>query len=114
MQSPTGRAIHKGPDTHSRRRIDREWTAIGRHRTRMLSILDRNYPVRLKMIPDPPPLLYVAGTLIDEDRLAVAIVGVRRASPSDQLVTEELSHDLAAVGVTIISRMAHGIDATAH
>jgi len=107
-------AIHKGPDTHSRRRIDREWTAIERHRTRMLSVLDRDYPVRLKMIPDPPPLLYVAGTLTDEDRLAVAIVGARRASPSGRLVTEELSRDLAATGVTIISGLARGVDAAAH
>ncbi|HEY6973922.1 MAG TPA: DNA-processing protein DprA [Nitrospiraceae bacterium] len=107
-------AIHKGPDTVTRRRIDQEWTAIERHRVRMLSVLDRDYPVRLKMIPDPPPLLYVAGTLTDEDGLAVAIVGARKASPSGRLVTEELSHDLAAAGVTIVSGLARGVDAAAH
>ena len=107
-------AIHKGPDTVTRRRIDQEWTAIERHRVRMLSVLDRGYPVRLKMIPDPPPLLYVAGTLTDEDGLAVAIVGARKASPSGRLVTEELSHDLAAAGVTIVSGLARGVDAAAH
>lgn len=80
----------------------------------MLSVLDHDYPVRLKMIPDPPPLLYVAGTLTDEDGLAVAIVGARKASSSGRLVTEELSHDLAAAGVTIVSGLARGVDAAAH
>lgn len=107
-------AIRRGPDTRARRRIDRECTAIERDRVRMLSVLDRDYPIRLKMIPDPPPLLYVAGSLTDEDRLAVAIVGARRASPSGRLVTEELSHNLAAAGVTIVSGLARGVDAAAH
>jgi DNA processing protein len=107
-------AIHKGPDTEAQRRIDRECTAIERHHVRILSILDRAYPSRLKMIPDPPPLLYVAGTLTDQDALAVAMVGARKASSSGRLVTEELSHDLAIAGVTVVSGLARGVDAAAH
>jgi DNA processing protein len=66
------------------------------------------------MIPDPPALLYVAGTLTDQDALAVAIVGARKATPAGQLVTEELSGDLAIAGVTIVSGLARGVDAAAH
>jgi DNA processing protein len=107
-------AIHRGPDTEARRRIDRECSAIERHRIRILSVLDRAYPARLKMISDPPPLLYVTGTLTDQDELAVAIVGSRKASPSGRLVTEELSHDLAFAGITVVSGLARGVDAAAH
>jgi DNA processing protein len=107
-------AIHKGPDTGARRRIDLECTAIERHHVRMLSILDQAYPARLKMIPDPPALLYVTGTLTDQDALAVAIVGARKASPAGRLVTEELSRDLAVAGVTVVSGLARGVDAAAH
>jgi DNA processing protein len=107
-------AIHRGPDTEARRRIDRECTAIERHHVQMLSILDQAYPARLKMIPDPPALLYVAGTLTDQDALAVAMVGARKASSSGRLVTEELSHDLAIAGITVVSGLARGVDAAAH
>jgi DNA processing protein len=60
-------AIHKGPDPAAHRSIDRECTTIERHHCQVLSVMDQTYPARLKMIPDPPPLLYVAGTLTDQD-----------------------------------------------
>src|SRR5262249_30672558 len=63
---PLAAAIRKGPDTEARRKIEVEYTAIERHHVRMLSLLDPTYPARLKMISDPPPLLYVAGTLTDQ------------------------------------------------
>lgn len=107
-------AIHRGPDTEAQLRIERECIAIEQHHVQMVSVFDHAYPARLKMIPDPPPLLYVTGTLIDKDQLAVAIVGSRRASPAGRLVTEELSHDLASVGVTVVSGLARGVDAAAH
>lgn len=107
-------AIHKGPDPAARRNIDRECTAIERHRVRVLSVVDQTYPGRLKMIPDPPPLLYVAGTLTDQDALAVAMVGARNATAAGRVLTEELGRDLAAAGITVVSGLARGVDAAAH
>jgi DNA processing protein len=66
------------------------------------------------MIPDPPPLLYITGALTERDELAVAIVGARRATAAGRVMTEELSHDLAALGVTVVSGLARGVDAAAH
>jgi DNA processing protein len=66
------------------------------------------------MIADPPPLLYVTGTLTEQDELAVAIVGARRATTAGRTVTEELSHDLAEAGITVVSGLARGVDAAAH
>jgi DNA processing protein len=66
------------------------------------------------MIADPPPLLYVTGTLTDQDALAVAIVGARRATAAGRAMTEELSHDLAGAGMTVVSGLARGVDAAAH
>jgi DNA processing protein len=76
--------------------------------------LDPTYPKRLKMIADPPPLLYITGVLTEQDELAVAIVGARRATPAGRVLTEELSHDLAAMGMTVVSGLARGVDAAAH
>jgi DNA processing protein len=66
------------------------------------------------MIADPPPLLYLTGALTEQDELAVAVVGARRATAAGRTLTEELSHDLAALGMTVVSGLARGVDAAAH
>ena len=70
-------AIVRGPDRDACRRIARELHDIERTRIEVRSMLDPNYPARLLMIPDPPPLLYVAGSLHAPDELAIAIVGCK-------------------------------------
>ena len=107
-------AIRRGPDSPVCRSIERELNAIERGRIEVRSVLDPTYPARLKMIADPPPLLYITGTLTEQDELAVAIVGARRATAAGRVMTEELSHDLAALGVTVVSGLARGVDAAAH
>jgi len=107
-------AIRRGPDSPVCRSIERELNAIERGRIEVRSVLDPTYPARLKMIADPPPLLYITGALTEQDELAVAIVGARRATAAGRVMTEELSHDLAALGVTVVSGLARGVDAAAH
>jgi DNA processing protein len=107
-------AIRGGPDSTACRSIERELNAIERGRIEVRSVLDPTYPTRLKMIADPPPLLYITGALTEQDELAVAIVGARRATAAGRVMTEELSHDLAALGVTVVSGLARGVDAAAH
>jgi len=82
--------------------------------TRVLARADAEYPSRLSEVPDAPATLHVRGRLVDEDALAVAIVGSRRATPYGLEVTETLAADLAARGVTIVSGLARGIDSAAH
>jgi len=75
---------------------------------------DDLYPPRLKEIDQPPPVLYLRGTLAKEDSWAVAVVGTRRVSTYGRQVAEELASFLAANGVTVVSGMARGVDAIAH
>ena len=107
-------AIRRGPDPSACKSIERELTAIERERVEVRSLLDSDYPTRLKMIADPPPLLYITGTLTEQDELALAVVGARRATAAGRAMTEEVSHDLAAAGITVVSGLARGIDAAAH
>ena len=107
-------AIRRGPDSPVCRSIERELNAIERERIEVRSVLDPTYPARLKMIADPPPLLYITGALTEQDALAVAIVGARRATAAGRVMTEELSHDLAGAGMTVVSGLARGVDAAAH
>ncbi len=75
---------------------------------------DENYPNRLKVIDQPPPVLYVRGTLTAEDIWAVAVVGTRRVSAYGRQVADELAAYLASNGITIVSGLARGVDAISH
>lgn len=75
---------------------------------------DENYPRHLKEIDQPPPVLYVRGSLSPEDDWAVAIVGTRKVTAYGRQVAEEVATALAHNGVTIVSGMARGIDSIAH
>ncbi|MDP1947158.1 MAG: DNA-processing protein DprA [Nitrospirota bacterium] len=107
-------AIRRGPQSKVCRNVELELNRIERSRIEVRCLLDANYPARLKMIADPPPLLHITGTLTEQDELAIAIVGARRATAAGRAMTEELSHDLAAAGMTVVSGLARGVDAAAH
>lgn len=80
----------------------------------LLHMGDPRYPAVLKQIYDPPPVLYIKGTLTREDTLGVAIVGCRRCSLYGQEQASRFAHFLAASGFTVVSGMARGIDTAAH
>lgn len=94
--------------------VERELEIIERRGCKIITIQDESYPANLKAIYDPPQLLYVKGDLLPADSLAVSVVGTRSASPYGKMVAEQLSSELAARGVTVISGMAYGIDTAAH
>jgi len=94
--------------------IARELDRIDEMEFDLIGLTDPRYPVLLKMIPDPPPYLYLKGGLRPEDHRAIAIVGARRASGYGRAVTQQLSRELSTRGFTIVSGMARGIDAWAH
>ncbi len=80
----------------------------------LIPFSDARYPPRLRMIADPPPLLYVKGELCTDDERAVAVVGSRSASEYGQRVARNLCRDLASLGFTVVSGMARGLDGAAH
>lgn len=75
---------------------------------------DTGYPLYLKEISQPPPVLYYKGEFKECDNLAVAIVGTRNVTPYGRQLTEDTSAYLAGNGVTIVSGLARGVDAIAH
>ncbi len=111
---PLIEAIRRGPDAIAVRQLDQELTQLERRQATVLTYLDTQYPALLRTIPDPPPLLYLQGTLLERDRHAVAIVGTRKVSVAGRVFAEELARDLAVMGFTIVSGLARGVDAAAH
>ena len=94
--------------------IDEEISRIESAGVAIVPFTDPSYPARLRMIPDPPPFLYVKGRLRADDERAVAIVGSRSASEYGCRVARDLSRGLASLGFTVVSGMARGIDGVAH
>jgi DNA processing protein len=94
--------------------LDQELEKVQRAGVQLLCWDDEAYPRHLRNIYDPPPLLYVRGTLRREDEWAVAVVGTRRATVYGKEATRQLAGGLARNGITIVSGLARGIDAQAH
>ncbi len=111
---PLVEAIRRGPDPDAVGQLDRELTQLQHRQITVLTYLDPQYPAPLRTIPDPPPLLYLQGTLLESDRQAVAIVGTRKVSAAGRVLAEELACELADMGFTIVSGLARGVDAAAH
>jgi len=71
---------------------------------------EKEYPDKLKNIPDAPAGLYVRGKVPVESEITVAVVGARDCSEYGRYVAEELGSFLGKSGVTVVSGMARGID----
>jgi len=80
----------------------------------LIHLADKRYPPVLKQIYDPPPVLYIKGSLSRQDNLCISIVGSRRCSLYGQEQSSRLAHFLSSASFTICSGMARGIDTAAH
>ena len=73
-----------------------------------------DYPHRLQMIDDAPPLLAVRGNTAALNLPMVAIVGARNASAAGLRFAERIARELGDAGFIVVSGLARGIDAAAH
>lgn len=81
----------------------------------IVTLADEQYPVLLRQINAPPLLLYVRGTLPDfRARLAVSIVGTRKATKYGLYAARYFAGTLAQQDCIIVSGMALGIDGVAN
>jgi DNA processing protein len=109
-----GRPLQNLLETRKTLDLAAEMERLDKAGAAVLTWEDEDYPPRLHSIAQPPPVLYVRGSLDEVDDLALAIVGTRRASAYGRQVTQELAGQLARNGVTIVSGLARGIDGEAH
>jgi len=94
--------------------LKKEMDLIKKYGVKVITFLDKDYPENLKNIYDPPVVLYVKGSILPGDKLAIAIVGSRLASFYGLQTAEKLGFELASHGITIISGLARGIDSSSH
>ena len=79
-----------------------------------VTVNEKEYPDRLRNIPDAPPFLFYCGELPLNDKPAVAMVGSRKCSMYGREMCMKFSYSLAEAGIEIISGMAAGVDGFAH
>jgi DNA processing protein len=91
--------------------------ALARARQCQMRLLDctrPEYPPLLLQLPDPPVVLWVSGMPTALVQPAIAVVGARAASWAALETARRTSRDLSAAGLTIVSGLARGVDASAH
>ncbi|MCL4244627.1 MAG: DNA-processing protein DprA [Candidatus Dadabacteria bacterium] len=93
--------------------VDAEFEKLVNSRYEILTLNDPGYPSQLYNIHGPPPYLLTLGKILPVDAAAIAIVGSRLPDRYGRTVTEALAGELAALGITIVSGMARGIDSIA-
>jgi len=91
---------------------DLEW--LEQQNNGVLTFNDTNYPLQLKEIADPPPILFVRG---NPDLLTlpqIAIVGSRNPSALGKETAFSFARTLSLYGFVITSGLALGIDGASH
>ncbi|MEW6201542.1 MAG: DNA-processing protein DprA [bacterium] len=81
---------------------------------KIVTMEDDDYPVPLRTIPQPPPVLYIKGKWEKTDERSIAIVGSRRCTQYGRDLASEIAEGLAKQSVTVVSGLAAGIDTWAH
>ena len=98
----------------SRDDAERELAAADKLGARFIALGEAEYPVRLPMIDDAPPLIAARGYLPALAMPMVAIVGSRNASGAGVKFTQRIARELGEAGFAVVSGLARGIDAAAH
>ncbi|WAK01678.1 DNA-processing protein DprA [Methylobacter sp. YRD-M1] len=98
-----------------------DWTAIDydlawleQENNHAITLHDANYPVQLKEIADPPPILFVRGNPDLLKLPQIAMVGSRNPSVSGMETARDFAKTLSRHGFVITSGLALGIDAASH
>ena len=82
--------------------------------SRLIALGEPDYPARLRMIDDAPPLIGVRGKQRAGAADMIAVVGSRNASAAGVKFAERIARELGDAGFVIVSGLARGIDAAAH
>lgn len=90
----------------------REMDATPPDDVKVVSYFDGDYPVGLRDLPNPPPVLWYRGAISVAP--ATAVVGTRNPSHSGLNFAHQAGEIASDMGVTIVSGLALGIDSAAH
>ncbi|TNE72925.1 DNA-protecting protein DprA [bacterium] len=79
-----------------------------------ISLLDDEYPNRLKQIYDSPLVLWIKGDVESLETQGIAIVGTRNPTPYGQKMATLFTRNAVQKGLSVFSGLAYGVDTIAH
>lgn len=85
-----------------------------RNNIEIINIYDKYYPDKLKVIYDPPVVLYVKGDKSILNENGMAIVGCRSCTEYGKIIAQKFAYNLSINNINVISGLARGIDSFAH
>ncbi len=88
--------------------------AADKHRSRIVSAVDGDYPQLLAATKDDPFLLYVKGKLAPDPERSVAIIGTREPTPHGVLIAKRITQFFVEQRWSVVSGLALGCDSIAH
>lgn len=80
---------------------------------KIYSILDDDYPEKIRQIHQVPSIIYTQGS-VQINEIAIGIVGSRKNTEYGKNVLKKIIDDIPYNNVSIISGGAYGIDSLAH
>ena len=99
------------------KRLEESYSVVSfckKNKVSIISYGDKRYPSRLRLLEDPPAVLFCKGKLPDLDsRVAVAMVGTRKMSEYGKQSAYKIAYEMAAANLIVVSGMALGIDGVA-
>ncbi|MGM0548568.1 MAG: DNA-processing protein DprA [Bacillota bacterium] len=110
LSSDQIKIFNKNKDKFRPKKIKKE---LKNKNIKFLTLYNDNYPKKLRMIYDPPPVIFYQGET-NFQLPAVAIIGSRNSTVYGRKIAFSTASKLAKLGINIISGLANGIDSTAH
>lgn len=103
------------PNIHQQKHIQNAlaWEHASDH-NHLIHVQDSSYPAILLASNNPPPVLFVQGSLECLSFPIFSIVGSREGSRAGCQIALDFSSNLSKNGLTIVSGLAQGIDTAAH
>ena len=101
-------------NNYYRERLDTYLKYMNENGIEIITIKDKEYPDKLKVIYDPPVVLYVKGNKNILNSRSIAIVGCRMCTKYGEKVAKSLAYNLSLNNINVISGLARGIDSFAH
>jgi DNA processing protein len=98
----------------SRELAERELEGSRRLGVELVALGEPDYPARLRMIDDAPPLIGVRGKMSVLASNMIAVVGSRNSSAAGVKFAERVAREFGDAGFVVVSGLARGIDAAAH
>ena len=87
-----------------------EWKYFG---ISLIPYFDDKYPIRLKVIKNPPKIISIKGNFDFEYDKAISIIGTRNPSDYGSNMAKEIGYRFAKLGFIIVNGFAKGVDTAA-